>query len=881
MSTATASQILDLLGPSCHDQVRRDRLLKVQQLNGIDFIEFETLAGPPARYVLHVHFLLDLPNDAYGLTSQISRLQVLGGTRITRIAVTSATRANNNVLDVEVDKQGDYSPYLFAIGWSRADSAARLDEDGVWRWDQGSWSYGFPAIDRPFSVAPVNFRPGCAVDFDCAPGGDCPPDMLPEPALDYLARDYASFRQLLLDLVARRHPAWTERSAADIGIALVELFAYEGDYISYFQDAVGNEAYLDTARQRVSAKRHARLVDYQMHDGRNAWTFVHFNVSASGTIPAHQQLLTTITAPFRHETRPPETMLSALGEDDYRGDPALAQVRVFETAADAVCEPLNNAIHIHTWGNEQCCLRRGTRTAHLYAIDHTGVAVRPPLKAGDYLLLEEVRGPETGAAADADPSHRQVVRITRVSPDPFSVAAGSAADAMHDRLFLAAVDQNGEPTAVVAANPPPPLTATLPLLEVTWRAADALKFPLCVSARRDDLTNLHRLSLARGNLVAADHGRSVRETLAFEQPSEDPNIRLRMAQGPLTMQGAPGADARAATPAIRLTVWNGAQTSTWQPATTLLSRTEFDQRFVVDVDNDGCAVLRFGDGDYGQRFVGVTRVEASYRVGNGVAGNIGAEALSHIVVPVVTPAWPTIVALRNPLPAEGGVDAESIEQVRRYAPAAFRASQHRAVTEDDYRQAALTIDGVSGAIAAFRWTGSWYTVFVAIDPADPGNLITNERGVTSLDEVFKQHVLDALTSYRLAGYDLEIRSARYIPLDITIHVCAKPGFFSGDVAHAVSQALAAPGRGGAKGFFDPLNFTFGQPVYLSALYAAIEAVQGVESVSVTGFHPYGRNQADELSTGVISVGVWEIARLDNDPSNMENGTLTIFAGVVS
>ena len=45
MSTATASQILDLLGPSCHDQVRRDRLLKVQQLNGIDFIEFETLAA--------------------------------------------------------------------------------------------------------------------------------------------------------------------------------------------------------------------------------------------------------------------------------------------------------------------------------------------------------------------------------------------------------------------------------------------------------------------------------------------------------------------------------------------------------------------------------------------------------------------------------------------------------------------------------------------------------------------------------------------------------------------------------------------------------------------------------------------------------------------
>ena len=137
-------------------------------------------------------------------------------------------------------------------------------------------------------MAPINFRPGCPVDFDCAPVHECPPDVLPEPRLDYLARDYASFRQLLLDLVAQRNPAWIERSPADLGIALLELFAYEGDQLSYFQDAVANEAYLDTARQRISAKRHAKLVDYEMHDGRNAWTFVHLRVSTAGTVgPGH------------------------------------------------------------------------------------------------------------------------------------------------------------------------------------------------------------------------------------------------------------------------------------------------------------------------------------------------------------------------------------------------------------------------------------------------------------------------------------------------------------------------------------------------------------------------------------------------------------------
>ena len=36
----------------------------------------------------------------------------------------------------------------------------------------------------------------------------------------------------------------------DLGITLVELLAYVGDHLSYYQDAVATEAYLDTARQR-------------------------------------------------------------------------------------------------------------------------------------------------------------------------------------------------------------------------------------------------------------------------------------------------------------------------------------------------------------------------------------------------------------------------------------------------------------------------------------------------------------------------------------------------------------------------------------------------------------------------------------------------------
>jgi predicted phage baseplate assembly protein len=318
----------------------------------------------------------------------------------------------------------------------------------------------------------------------------------------------------------------------------------------------------------------------------------------------------------------------------------------------------------------------------------------------------------------------------------------------------------------------------------------------------------------------------------------------------------------------------------YEPVRDLLDSSPVMQDFVADVDDVGRAVLRFGDGEYGQRLVDVKAIDVVYRIGNGRAGNIGADSLAHIVRPQpFVASWPEIELVRNPIPALRGEDPELIEQVRSYAPAAFRAGQLRAVTETDYRDMALTIPGVAGAVASFRWTGSWYTVFVGIDPADPEMVITDARGRTRLDERFRTRVLDGLTRYRLAGYDLEIRSARYVPLDVSIQICAKPGYFRGDVAHAVSLALSAGVQpGGQLGLFNPANLSFGQPVYLSRIYAAVENVDGVESATITVFKPHGRAPAQELQNGSIPIGAWEIARLDNDPSNMENGTLTITAG---
>src|SRR5262249_44584278 len=125
------------------------------------------------------------------------------------------------------------------------------------------------------------FKVECPPFFDCKPLSPCcPPDLPTPPAINYLAKDYGSFRTVMLDRLSQLLPAWSVSTEADLGIALAELIAYVGDRLSYKQDAVATEAYLQTARSRISLRRHALLVDYHIHDGCNARTWMQLQVDS-------------------------------------------------------------------------------------------------------------------------------------------------------------------------------------------------------------------------------------------------------------------------------------------------------------------------------------------------------------------------------------------------------------------------------------------------------------------------------------------------------------------------------------------------------------------------------------------------------------------------
>ena len=808
----------------CADErERRAALLGHATENGIDFLEVDE-TDPR---ILHVAFLNPLPANAYGLVAHTERIRVTGGTRIVGVRVVSATRAAQRRLDVVVDRVGDFSPYTLSLTADR--------------------------LDPLFASIEFSFRPGCPVDLTSTRGPDAPPAPEGGPQLDYLAKDYASFRRLLLDLLPTLNPRFVERNPADVGIALIELLAYAGDRLSYFQDAVANEAYLETARSRISLRRHARLVDYRVDDGANATVALHVRVKpgeAGGTLPAGTRALSRIVSPLLQQSQPPGPVIAPerVSPEALEADPALSGAAVFETTHPVACAEENNEIRIHGWGNEECVLPAGATEAWLYAVPDAVNAVRPVLAKGDRLLLEEARGPATGLAGDADLDRRQVVVLTE---DPVND---------QDELFAATMDGDGDLQLRGPSDDP------LPLLHVRWGREDALRTPLCLSRDDPDRGPLRYLSVARGNMVEADHGLTLEEEHALPEPA-DARLRLELDRGPLTIRAAAG-------PAVTLEVTGDDDVETWRPVPDLLDSPPFEQHFVPEVDDGGRAVLRFGDDEYGRSIAGATAITATYRIGNGRTGNVGAESIAHVVAVPVSANW--VEAVRNPLPAAGGRDPETADEIRERAPQAFRARTFRAVTVGDWELAAAGAPGVQSAFASYRWTGSWYAVLVGIDPHEREDLVLGPDGRIALEPGFAERTRTYLDRFRIAGYDLELLPPTFVPLEVDVEVCAAPGYFRGDVAAAVADALSSRDLpGGRRGFFHPESFTFGRPVRLSALYAAVEAVEGVDSAVIRTFRRLGRKASGELESGLLPIEPGEIAQLENDPNFLEHGVLRI------
>jgi hypothetical protein len=308
----------------------------------------------------------------------------------------------------------------------------------------------------------------------------------------------------------------------------------------------------------------------------------------------------------------------------------------------------------------------------------------------------------------------------------------------------------------------------------------------------------------------------------------------------------------------------------WEATTHLLDCDPDDRHFVVEMDDERRARIRFGKGSFACRPSAGTAFRASYRLGNGPIGNVGPESITQIVFRTSCPSGVSIRA-RNPMSAVGGTDPEPVREVKAYAPHAFRRVLERAVTAADYatlvnRDFAAR---VQRAAATLRWTGSSPEVLVAIDPRDAS------RGDDTLLCEIERH----LDNYRRIGHDVAVMWARYVSLLVTLTICVRPGHLRGHVKASLLEALGSrPRRDGGLGFFHSDNLSFGEGVQASEIVAAAQAVEGVESVSLDRFERLYEGPNGEIEAGVLRLGPMEVARLDNDPNRPERGRLELNMG---
>ena len=818
---------------------RRALVLNSTAYNGIDFVAIANTA----QTVLVVHFL-----NAVNVQGTLTGSPVIsGGETIPTVPVLPINPGDwgwddgHAVLTLRVAAPGDFSNYTLTLA--------------------------SPVLDQFFSQITFSFKAGCPSDLDCeTPPAPCPPATGAAPPINYLAKDFLSFRQALLDFSTTQYANWQERSEADFGMMFLEAISAIGDELSYTQDRIAGEATLLTATQRRSAVRHARLVDYEPMPAVGAQTWLQFEV-ADTTIAIPKA--TAAIAPGADGT--PITFETGLG----LGDPVVSQ------PASALW---NRAAGIQAYWFDDSTQCLPAAATSMYVLGQ-GYGFQP----GQMLLIE------TAPQNAADPPLRQIVHLLQAGD-----AAGPWTADVCDPLILGTVTGLGPPFLTCPTSPPATQGPTA-VTRIRWNAADAL-----TAAR--DLSQ----TIVIGNIANATQGRTIKaEAFVVGAPppgslnsipatiertgprpllspgvcGDPPAIRLyTLASGPLTWLLQPSQDpSPEPLPEITLSqapTTQGAAAVPWNWVRRLLLAGAFDPSFTIDpvsyrtiarnsdgsmqsdYDGDGGDTIRFGDGVFGANPDAGMNFTVTYRFGAGSVGNVAAGAICQLD----PAAGGAFTAVMNPLAATGGLDEQTLQSVQRLAPQAFHAPpQLRAVLAADYAAAAKTLPWVKRAGTVFRWTGSWLTTFTTPEPTATEQIAIDDR----------ISLIGLLNRYRMAGSESYVPDPDYVSIDLVVELCAQASAFAAGVQQAVTAALSPTGTGAATAYFAVSRFVFGQPLERSTLEAAIQAVPGVAGVTCIRYRLRDVSTQFTDMGDTVAVGANQIIRCDNDPSRPNNGSLAV------
>jgi len=339
----------------------------------------------------------------------------------------------------------------------------------------------------------------------------------------------------------------------------------------------------------------------------------------------------------------------------------------------------------------------------------------------------------------------------------------------------------------------------------TLTTADAAGF--CHLVLRLDVDGVLQLrtesATLEGNVARASHGETLRDEIVGSGDASATFQRFTLKRSPLTY--VPGGTATALDSSLVLLV-NGVR---WGQVPTLHGLAADAHVFEARLVEDGATELLFGDGIHGARLpTGRNNISATYRTGLGLAGRVGAGALTTAL-----DRPPGLVAAANPLAATGGADAETRDAARRNAPRTVRTFG-RAVSLQDFEDLVTATGEVAKAQATWTWDGLGRAVHVTV---------AGQAGGTFLPEDLRR-LAASLTAARDPNHPL--RLANYVPVDVVVR--AAIGVDSDRKRSDVESAARAALLGVLS--FDALDV--GRPLGLSDVYRVLQDVPGVAYVDI-------------------------------------------------
>jgi len=323
------------------------------------------------------------------------------------------------------------------------------------------------------------------------------------------------------------------------------------------------------------------------------------------------------------------------------------------------------------------------------------------------------------------------------------------------------------------------------------------------------------------NVAPATHGVTVKEVLGGGDGSQA-RQRFVLKQPPLTWLNSSQPGGVESTLEVRV------NDIKWHEVPYLYEHGADERVYVTRRRDDGTTVIEFGDGVTGARLpTGQENVTATYRKGIGLVGRMKPRQLSLLMTRPLG-----LKAAVNPLAALDGDDPEGLESARLNAPMKV-LTLDRLVSLKDYEDFARSFAGVAKALATWTCTGRRRVIAVTV--AGPDGTQIQPDGPT---QDLYHNLSDALERFGDPFVPVALVTCRPALFRITGKVKRDPDYLWERVEAGLKEALRA-------GFsFGPRDL--GQPVALSEVVAALQAVLGVVGVDIDVFDRI--SPADKVKT---------------------------------